>query len=93
VAQIGPVSLQLVQPPHEGKSPHRELLDKRGDGVEHLGFVVDDVDKEEAKLKKLGLKVTVSGRRADGSGFTYFDTNAIGGVSLLIRQNPSQKEK
>ena len=92
-AQIGPVSLQLVQPPSDEKSMYGEFLEKRGEGVQHLGFVVDDIDKAEAKLKKLGLKVTETGRRADGSGFTYFDTDAIGGVTLEIRQNPSEKKK
>ncbi len=89
-AQVGPVALQLIQP-GEGKSIYKDFLDKEGEGVFHLGFVVEDVDKEEAKLKEQGLKVLSSGRRADGSGFTYFDTRAIAGVTLLIRQNPSKK--
>ena len=90
VARIGPVSLQLVQP-HEGKSIYKEFLEKRGEGVFHMGFVVDDIEKEEQKLKETGLKVISSGRRADGSGFAYFDTAEIGGVTLLIRQNPQGK--
>jgi catechol 2,3-dioxygenase-like lactoylglutathione lyase family enzyme len=92
-AQIGPVSLQLVQPPSDEESMYGEFLKQRGEGVQHLGFVVDDIDAAEATLRKLGLRVTETGRRADGSGFTYFDTDAIGGVTLEIRQNPSQKEK
>ncbi len=89
-AQIGPVILQLVQP-GEGKSIYKDFLEKRGEGVQHLGFVVDDIDKEEAKVKKLGFKSINSGRRTDGSGFSYFDNDRIGGVHLLIRQNPSKK--
>jgi methylmalonyl-CoA/ethylmalonyl-CoA epimerase len=92
-AQIGPVTLQLVQPPSDEKSMYGEFLEKKGEGVQHLGFVVDEIDNAESKLKKLGLKVTENGRRADGSGFSYFDTDAIGGVTLEIRQNPSKKFK
>ena len=88
-AKIGAVSLQLVEPPVEGKTIYREFLDQMGEGVQHLGFLVDDIDKAETELKGLGLRVTESARRADGSGFTYFDTEAIGGVTLEIRQNPS----
>jgi len=91
VAQIGPVSLQIIQPP-EGRTIYGDFLENRGEGVFHLGFRVDDIEKEEACLKKLGLEVLSSGRRADGSGFTYFDTAAIGGVNLLIRQNPPEKK-
>jgi len=91
VAQIGPVSLQIIQPP-EGRTIYGDFLENRGEGVFHLGFRVDDIEKEEACLKKLGLEVLSSGRRGDGSGFTYFDTAAIGGVNLLIRQNPPEKK-
>jgi catechol 2,3-dioxygenase-like lactoylglutathione lyase family enzyme len=88
-AQVGPVALQLIQP-GEGRSIYRDFLNRRGEGVFHLGFMVEDVEKEEAKLKEQGLKVLSSGRRVDGSGFTYFHTSAIAGVTLLIRQNPSK---
>jgi len=90
VAQIGPIQIQLIQP-GEGKSLHKDFLMKKGEGVYHLGFVVDDVDKSEAEVKKLGLNVLSSGRRKDGSGFSYLDTEERGGVTLLIRQNPSGK--
>ena len=89
-AQIGPVTLQLIQP-GEGETIYKDFLDRKGEGVFHLGFVVDDVDKEEAKLKQQGLKILSSGRRDDGSGFTYFDTSDLASVVLLIRQNPSKK--
>lgn len=56
-----------------------------------MGFVVDDIDREETKLRAQGLKVLSSGRRADGSGFTYFDTVDKAGVVLLIRQNPPKR--
>ena len=90
VAQIGPIQIQLIQP-GEGKSLYKDFLMKKGEGVYHLGFVVDDVDKSEAEVKKLGLNVLSGGRRKDGSGFSYLDTEERGGVTLLIRQNPSGK--
>ena len=88
--QIGPLGLQLIQP-GEGRTIYKDFLDNKGEGVFHLGFVVDDVDKEEARLKAHGLKVLSSGRRVDGSGFTYFDTADKAGVVLLIRQSPPKK--
>ncbi len=91
VVQIGPVSLQLIQPP-AGRTIYGDFLEQRGEGVFHLGFRVDDITRGEAYLKQLGLEVLSSGRRADGSGFTYFDTAAIGGVHLLIRQSPPEKK-
>jgi len=88
-ASIGPVVLQLLQY-IEGEHLAKEFIDRKGEGVFHLGFAVDDVDKEEDKVVKLGLKVTQRARRADGSGNTFFDTEALGGVLLEIRSNPSK---
>ena len=92
VAQIGDVQIQLCQP-GEGKSPYRDFLEKNGEGVYHLGFVVAQVDDSEAELRKLGLKVLSSGRRADGSGFSYMDTAQKAGIILLIRQSKGEKQK
>ena len=92
VAQVGDIQIQLCQP-GEGKSPYKDFLEKKGEGVYHLGFVVDQVDDSETELKKLGLKVLSSGRRADGSGFSYMDTAQKAGVTLLIRQSKGEKPK
>ncbi len=92
VAQVGDIQIQLCQP-GEGKSPYKDFLEKKGEGVYHLGFVVDRVDDSEAELEKLGLKVLSSGRRKDGSGFSYMDTAQKAGVTLLIRQSKGVKPK
>lgn len=89
-AQIGPVQLQLVQP-GEGRSIYKDFLEKNGEGVFHLGFVVPDIDAAEAGVKHMGLEVMSSGRRANGSGFAYFDTFEKCGVTLLVRQSPPPK--
>ncbi|MFO7600920.1 MAG: VOC family protein [Candidatus Desulfacyla sp.] len=91
-ANIGPVVLQLCQP-GPGKSIYRDFLERSGEGVQHLGFEVDDIEKEEEGLRKKGLKVLSSGRRSDGSGFTYFDTEKDAGVTLLIRKTSPQKAR
>ncbi len=91
VVQIGPLQIQLIQP-GEGQSLDRDFLEKRGEGVYHLGFVVDDIDTSEAEIKELDLNVLSSGRREDGSGFSYLDTAERGGVTLLIRQSPPGKK-
>jgi methylmalonyl-CoA/ethylmalonyl-CoA epimerase len=90
VVQIGPIQIQLIQP-GEGQSLYKDFLEKKGEGVYHLGFVVDDVDDSEAELKKLGLKVLSSGRREDRSGFSYLDTVGKAGVVLLVRQSREGK--
>ena len=79
------VQIQLCQP-STLDSPQRRFLDTHGEGVYHLGFEVPDRDAAEAAARALGLGVTARGKRADGSGFAYFDTRAQAGVVLEIRK-------
>jgi len=88
-AQIGPVELQLIQP-GKGQSLYKDFLNKKGEGVFHLGFVVEDVEKSDLEVKAMGLGVISSGRRKNGSGFSYLDTADKAGVTLLIRQSPPE---
>ncbi|MDD5081879.1 MAG: VOC family protein [Dehalococcoidales bacterium] len=84
-AQMGAVSFELVQPV-TGKSVQREFLEKHGEGINHLGFMVDDVDKEVARMAKKGFKVVSSGREVAGAPFrfAYLDTDKVGGVVFEI---------
>jgi len=79
------VQIQLCEP-SPLDSPQRRFLDAHGEGVYHLGFEVADRDRAEADARSLGLGVTARGKRADGSGFAYFDTRGQAGVVLEIRK-------
>ncbi len=83
--KIGDLQLQLVQP-GEGKTIYKEFLEKKGEGVFHIGFEVAEIDPMDKQLTDNGLKILASGRRDDGSGFSYYDTREDAGVTLLIRQ-------
>ena len=86
VCQMGPVALQIIEA-KEG-TVYGEFLRSRGQGIFHLGFQVDDIRSAEQSIRDQGLQVLSSGRRADGSGFTYIDSSNELGVALLLRQNP-----
>lgn len=82
---LGNVQLQLCQPP-QMDSPQRRFLDARGEGVYHLGFEVPDLDAAERLVAERGAATTARGRRANGSGFAYFDTREGAGVVLEVRK-------
>ena len=73
---MGSVQVELIQP-LEGDSLAKEFLESNGEGIQHLGFVVDNLDEEVAKLTQKGIKVLQSGRRAAGSGHVFFEVNGI----------------
>ena len=88
-AQIGPIQLQLVQP-GQGESLYKDHLEQKGEGVFHIGFEVDDIGATDPVIESMGLGVLSSGRRENGSGFSYLDTAADAGVVLLVRQSPPE---
>lgn len=87
--QIGDLQLQLAQP-GEGKTIYKDFLEEKGEGVFHIGFEVGNVDAVEKQLTDDGLQTLASGRRDDGSGFSYLDTRHDAGVTLLVRQTKKQ---
>lgn len=87
VCNLPNIQLQLCQP-DQNPSPQRLHLDTKGEGVFHLGFEVPDADATEAAL---GLPVKMKGRRANRTGFTYYDTDEGAGVTLLTRATDKPK--
>lgn len=81
ICNLPNIQLQLCQPDHH-PTPQRQHLDEKGEGVFHLGFEVPDADAAETAT---GLPVKMKGRRANRTGFTYYDTAESAGVVLLTR--------
>jgi len=83
-AYLGPLQIELIQPV-EGRIFHSRFLETVGEGLHHLGFYVDDVDGEAAKLMAQGAKIlfTEPGR------FAYMDSGGPGGVIFELITRPS----
>ena len=84
ICNLPGMQLQLCQPGAE-PSPQREHLDRKGEGVFHIGFEVPDADAAEAQAVGKGLRVLMRGRRANRTGFTYYDSADAASVILLTR--------
>jgi methylmalonyl-CoA/ethylmalonyl-CoA epimerase len=65
--------------------PVKEFLEKRGEGIHHIGFFVDGLDRETAKMAEKGFKITQSGETPEVR-WAYFDTDAVGGVVIELMQ-------
>ena len=83
-AKMGPVVLELLQPV-DGESASQEFLESKGEGIQHIAFAVDDIDKEVANLRKEGVEVLMSGKW-NGGGFAYLETDALGGILIELTQ-------
>jgi methylmalonyl-CoA/ethylmalonyl-CoA epimerase len=70
----------------------REFLEKRGEGVNHLGFVVEDLEGAVSRLTERGFRVVSRGRVAHGGAFAYFDTDRVGGIIFELIKLPESGE-
>lgn len=84
ICNLPNVQFQLCEP-DDAPSPQRQYLDQKGEGVFHIGFEVPDADAAEDEARARGLPVLMRGRRPNRTGFTYYDSADLAGVTLLTR--------
>ena len=85
--QMGPVRLEMVQVV-KGKCIYTDFLTKYGEGIHHLGFEVDDLDKEVANAKSQGLKMICYLKMVGIMAFAHFDPAQANGVRIeLVQKN------
>lgn len=83
--QLGAVNLELVQP-MEGDSLQKETLTRKGEGIEHLGFFVDNLWEEVDRLVKKGYRVLASARGPEGGGWAFLQAEPDPGFYLELVQ-------
>lgn len=66
------IEIEFIEP-DESPSTWREFLDKHGEGIHHLGFLVKGSDEIIEKFKKLGVNVVQRGDYTGGR-YTYLDS-------------------
>ena len=82
--RIGDMELELIQP-IDGDSPHWEFLDAKGEGIQHLGFMVDNLDEEVEHLTAQGSEILLTSQFKGGGGVAYLDLDAAGLIVELVQ--------
>jgi len=82
---IGEIMLELVKPV-SGESVMMDFFKEHGEGCNHLGFFVDDLDEEVKKLGKKGFRVINYFERTNGTKSAYIDTDRVGGLQFELIQ-------
>lgn len=54
--QVGESKIELLEATNL-ESPIATFIEKRGEGIHHIAFQVDDIQKEIARLKKEGFQI------------------------------------
>ena len=90
--KLGQVVLELIEP--VGKDTSWKLyLDQHGEGVQHLGFQVKDLDQAIANAAKSGMPVLHRGRYdKDNGDYVYVDSEKALGVTVeFLHSDPPKK--
>ncbi len=88
VFDLGSVVLELSEP-DELPSSWKEFLDKKGEGVHHIGFQVEDRAAVLDAFAKRGIPVRHVGEYPGGT-YTFMDSEEQFGVVLNLKHEPKE---
>jgi methylmalonyl-CoA/ethylmalonyl-CoA epimerase len=86
---VGGIQLELIQP-IALESPHREFLEARGEGIQHVMIAVDDVESEIKRLTEKGCTVLLDIHMPGGRHGAYIDLHAGGIIIEMFQKRPNQ---
>lgn len=78
--------------PLKGPNVYQDHIRMHGEGIQHFGFAVEDMDQAIDFFREKGYKISMSGGWGDkgtpGSGrFAYVDLSSIGGMTMELLWN------
>jgi 4-hydroxyphenylpyruvate dioxygenase-like putative hemolysin len=92
LARLGSVQLELIEVQH-GECCQADFLNRKGEGIHHLGFFVDDLDEALSTVKEKGVEVLQIGTAAGSIRWAYLDTEELLGITLEFIQLGKLKKK
>ncbi len=90
--RLGQVVLELIEPVG-GDTSWKQFLDEHGEGVQHLGFQVENLDTAIARAERMGMPVLHRGRYdRDNGDYVYVDSEKPLGVTVeFLHSDPPKK--
>ena len=95
LSYLGPTRIELIQP-LAGDSIYKDFIEKHGYGVQHFGFLVDDMDAALEQARAAGMQMIQdgSGFGLDGDGrYAYLDSEDALGVTIELIQRPKRRHR
>jgi len=91
--KIGKNKIELLEATNEN-SPIAKFIEKKGEGIHHIAFDVDDIKKEIKRLKKEGFIVLNDKPKkgADNKLVAFLHPKSTNGVLIELCQELTNKE-
>ena len=86
--KCGPNKIELLQATNP-ESPIAKFIEKKGEGIHHIAFAVDDIDKEIERLTQEGFQMIhkVPKKGADHKLIAFLHPKATNGVLIELCQD------
>ncbi|MBX2826694.1 MAG: methylmalonyl-CoA epimerase [Flavobacteriaceae bacterium] len=90
--KCGESKIELLEATRED-SPIAKFIEKRGEGIHHIAFAVDDIIAEKERLKEEGFRVLNEEpkRGADNKWVVFLHPKSAHGVLVELCQEINQK--
>jgi methylmalonyl-CoA/ethylmalonyl-CoA epimerase len=91
--QTGPNKIELLVPTSDN-SPIQKFLDKKGEGIHHIAFAVDNIQKEMDRLSNEGFVLLNEKPKkgADGKWVCFLHPKGTNGVLIELCQDIRDSE-
>jgi methylmalonyl-CoA/ethylmalonyl-CoA epimerase len=85
--QVGDSKVELLQAT-SGESAIAKFIEKKGEGIHHIAFAVDDIEKEVLRLKAEGFQAISEKpkRGADNKLVFFFHPKSTNGILIELCQ-------
>jgi len=79
--------VELLEPEHTG-SPIARFIEKRGPGIHHVCFAMDDLDAALERCRRAGIRLIDESPRvgADGKRIAFLHPSATAGVLIELTE-------
>ena len=86
--KCGPNKIELLQATTKD-SPIAKFIEKKGEGIHHIAFAVDDIEKEIKRLTKAGFKMIHESPKkgADNKLIAFLHPKSTNGVLIELCQD------
>ena len=84
---VGDIKIELLEA-NNADSPISKFIKKRGEGLHHIAFYVDDLEKEMKRLKESGFELTQEhySKGADNKFICFLHPKSTHGVLIELCQ-------
>ena len=92
-ATVGNLAFELIEP-LEGPTIYHEFLERGGEGIQHFGIFVPNLEEAAAEMRAHGFEVIMSGRgfgKGGDGGYAYFDTEERLGAVYELIEAPAER--